>query len=122
VKQQTTHKLVDDDIEGRVGRMESSRILYSREELNTLLTEPQAARKSALTTAGLRKMRRRGIGPKYLRLGNRAIRYKARLITWGKQLAKHEDHTIGDYRIVMSRMVQRAKLWRLLPLAPVATA
>jgi hypothetical protein len=47
---------------------------------------------------------------------------EARLSAWGKQLAKHEDHIIGDYRIVMSRMVQRAKLWRLLPLGPVATA
>jgi hypothetical protein len=47
---------------------------------------------------------------------------EARLIAWGKQLAKHEDHIIGDYRIVKSRMVQRAALWRLLPLGPVATA
>jgi hypothetical protein len=46
----------------------------------------------------------------------------ARLSAWGKHLAKHEEHIIGDYRIVKSRMVHNATLWRLLPLGPVATA
>ena len=47
------------------------------EEEDRLLTEPLAARKMRLSTAGLRKMRWRGTGPKYLRLG-RLVRYRLR--------------------------------------------
>jgi hypothetical protein len=44
----------------------------------------------------------------------------ARLIAWGKQLARQEDQVIQEFRIIKSRIFQRAAVWRLMPVTPAA--
>jgi len=68
--------------------------IHHPESTNSLFTEPQAARFLNFTPRCLQAWRQRGVGPKFVRVSSRAVRY--RICDLNEWINQHIKSTTTD--------------------------